>query len=409
MRFFFRLLTISRYLPLFIPYSHNNNLYRRFIGSFNYLCAALKYIDQMSSPKFPKISLSFHGELKRRISEYFKQTGKSTTGNFRLYFKALLLVLCFIGVYVHLVFFTPPVFLAIVECVLLGCLTAAIGFNVMHDGAHGSFSPNKWINNIASNAASFLGASQYMWKTKHNVIHHTYTNIHGVDDDIEAKPFLRLCDDQVHYKIHRYQHFYFWAAYSLLYMYWVFVSDYTKYFSLKIGSTPIRKMTFSEHFFFWFYKVSNAFIFVALPIYLLGFLPWMIGFLAMSLVAGFVLSIVFQLAHTVEHTHFPHADEATGKMEDEWAIHQIKTTANFATKNKLVSWLVGGLNFQVEHHLFPKISHVHYPAISKIIKKACQEYGVQYIEYKRVRSAVASHVAFLKAMGQRPGQFRVAH
>ena len=150
----------------------------------------------MSSPKFPKLTLSFHSELKKRISDYFAQSGKQVTGNFKLYFKAILLVVSFIGVYTHLVFFTPPILLAIAECVLLGFLTAAIGFNVMHDGAHGSFSPIKWVNNVASNAASFLGASQYMWKTKHNVIHHTYTNIHGVDDDIEARPFLRLCDEQ---------------------------------------------------------------------------------------------------------------------------------------------------------------------------------------------------------------------
>jgi linoleoyl-CoA desaturase len=106
------------------------------------------------------------------------------------------------------------------------------------------------------------------------------------------------------------------------------------------------------------------------------------------------------LAHTVEHTHFPHANES-GKMEDEWAIHQIKTTANFATKSKLVSWLVGGLNFQVEHHLFPKISHIHYPAISKIIRKACEEYGIQYIEYNRVWLAVTSHVAYLRQMARK--------
>jgi linoleoyl-CoA desaturase len=363
----------------------------------------------MASPKFPKIQISFHGELKRRIAEYFRQKGTSTSGNFKLYFKAILLVVSFIAVYTHLVFYTPGVFLAVTECILLGILTAAIGFNVMHDGAHGSFSQKRWVNRMASNAANLLGASQHMWKTKHNVIHHTYTNIHGVDDDIEARPFLRLCDTQVHYKIHKYQHFYFWAAYSLLYMYWVFVSDYVKYFRHKIGSTPIQKMTPSEHFYFWFYKALHAFIFIGLPVYFVGFLPWLAGFLTMSLVAGFVLSIVFQLAHTVEHTHFPLPDQATGKMEDEWAIHQLKTTANFATRNRVVSWFVGGLNFQVEHHLFPKISHIHYPAISKIIKKACQEYGVQYIEYEKVRSALASHVAFLKAMGKRPGQLSLAH
>lgn len=355
----------------------------------------------MSSPKFPKISTSFHSELKKRISDYFKQKGKAPTGNFKLYIKAIILVVTFLTVYVHLVFYTPPAVWAVMESILLGCLTAAIGFNVMHDGAHGSFSPYKWINSMASNSANFLGANQYMWKTKHNVIHHTYTNIHGVDDDIEARPLLRLCDEQPRYKIHKYQHFYFWAAYSLLYIYWVFVTDYKKYFTHRIGSTPLRKMTPSEHFSFWFYKIAHAFIFVALPIYMVGFMPWLIGFLSMGLVAGFVLSIVFQLAHTVEHTHFPTANEATGKMEDEWAIHQIKTTANFATKNKLVSWLVGGLNFQVEHHLFPRISHVHYPAISKIIKKACEDYGITYIEYPKVRLAVASHVAFLRQMGRK--------
>lgn len=354
----------------------------------------------MSSPKFPKIALPFHSELKRRINEYFTQKGEAPTGNFNLHLKAIILITALFATYIHLVFFTPPAIWAILECVLLGCLTAAIGFNVMHDGAHGSFSRYKWINTLASSFANFLGASQHMWKVKHNIIHHTYTNIHGVDDDIEARPLLRLCDEQKHYKIHKYQHFYFWAAYSLLYIFWIFVSDYTKYFSRKIGSTQMRKMTLKEHIMFWFFKLAHAFIFVALPIYMVGFMPWLIGFLSMGLVAGFVLSIVFQLAHTVEHTHFPQPDASTGRMEDEWAIHQIKTTANFATKNKLVSWLVGGLNFQIEHHLFPKISHVHYPAISKIIKKACAEYGIDYIEYNKVRYAVASHVSFLRQMGQ---------
>ncbi|MCY7421076.1 MAG: acyl-CoA desaturase [Chitinophagaceae bacterium] len=354
----------------------------------------------MATPKFPKVPLSFHGELKKRIGDYFNQKGKAQTGNRKLYIKAVVLMTTVIALYVHVVFFTPTAIWAIAECILLGCVVAAIGFNVMHDGAHGSFSRYQWINDIASNIANFLGASQYMWKSKHNIIHHTYTNIHGVDDDIEARPLLRLCDEQSHYKIHKYQHVYFPAAYSLLYIYWIFVTDYIKYFSGKIGSIVLRKMTLKEHISFWFYKVAHAFIFVGLPIYMVGFSAWIIGFLCMGLVAGFVLSIVFQLAHTVEHTHFPMPDEATGKMEDEWAIHQIKTTANFATRNKVISWLVGGLNFQIEHHLFPKISHVHYPQINKIIKQACQEFGVEYIEYPKLRQAVVSHVSYLKQMGK---------
>lgn len=355
----------------------------------------------MASPKFAPASQSFHAELKKRISDYFKQAGKSSTGNFSLYLKAIILVLGFLAVYTHLVFFTPDTWLALTECVLLGGLTAGIGFNVMHDGMHGSFSRYKWVNQLAGLSLNFLGANNFMWRSKHNIIHHTYTNIEGIDDDIEAKPLLRLCETQKYYKIHRFQHWYFWFAYSLLYIWWVFFTDYKKYFLGRIGSTKLQKMTIGEHISFWGFKLLHAFIFMAIPIYTVGFSAWVIGFLVYGMFAGFVLSIVFQLAHTVEDTHFPQADPVTGKMEDEWALHQLKTTANFATRNKVISWLVGGLNFQVEHHLFPRISHVHYPAISKIIKKSCQDFGFPYIEYRHLRKAVISHVTHLKNLSRK--------
>ncbi len=355
----------------------------------------------MASPKFSPSSLSFHAELKRRISEHFQQAGKAPTGNISLYSKAVIFVVGFLLVYVHLVFFTPTPWLAIVECILLGGLTAAIGFNIMHDGMHGSFSRYKWVNHVAGLSLNFLGANNFMWKNKHNIIHHTYTNIEGIDDDIEAKPLLRLCETQKYYKIHRFQHWYFWLAYSLLYIWWVFFTDYKKYFLGRIGSTKLPPMSFGDHVSFWGFKLFHAFVFMAVPIYTLGFSTWLIGFLVYGMFAGFVLSIVFQLAHTVEETTFPRADVATNKMEDEWAVHQLKTTANFATRNKLISWLVGGLNFQVEHHLFPRISHVHYPEISKIIKNACNEFDVPYIEYRRMRTAVVSHVTHLKNLSRK--------
>lgn len=355
----------------------------------------------MTIPKFSNASQSFHGELKRRISDYFKHAGKSSTGNFHLYLKAVVLVISFLFIYTHLVFFTPAPWLAIIECIVLGGLTAAIGFNVMHDGMHGSFSKRKWINEMAGLSLNFLGANNFMWRSKHNIIHHTYTNIEGIDDDIEAKPLLRLCETQKYYKIHRFQHWYFWLAYSLLYIWWVFFTDYKKYFLKRIGPTPLKKMTPGDHISFWGFKLLHLFIFVALPIYMVGFPTFIVGFLVYGLFAGFVLSIVFQLAHTVEHTHFPRVSTETGKMEDEWAVHQLKTTANFATSNRFISWWVGGLNFQVEHHLFPRISHVHYPAISKIIRKACQDFGVTYIEYPRMRHAIASHLSHLKHLSRK--------
>src|SRR5688500_5438420 len=354
----------------------------------------------MATPKFSSTSQSFHAELKKRINNYFKEAGKSFTGDYPLYTKAIILFISFIGLYTHLVFFTPPVAWAILECVLLGFVVAAIGFNIMHDGAHGSFSKYKWVNNLAAYSLEILGGSHFMWNMKHNVIHHAYTNIDGVDDDIDIKPWMRMSTTQPKYAMHRYQHLYFWFLYSMLYIFWIFVLDYQKYFKAKVGNMELKKMEVSDHLVFWGFKVFHAFLFIGLPIYQLGFVSWLIGFLIFTLVAGLVLSLVFQLAHTVEHTAFPMPDEVTNRLENEWAIHQIKTTANFATNNKVISWLVGGLNFQIEHHLFPKISHIHYPAISKIIRQACSEYGIEYIEYPKMRYAVASHVAFLKQMGR---------
>ena len=342
----------------------------------------------------------FHSTLKNRVNQYFVERHRPITGNFSLLFKAALLSVGYILIYIHLLFFTPTAWIAIPECVLFGFLTAAIGFNVMHDGAHGSFSKHKALNKMAGFSLNFLGASAIMWNMKHNIIHHTYTNIDGVDDDIEAQPWLRFTTTQKKMKMHKFQHYYFWFLYTLLHLIWIFMTDYQKYFKKKIGTVALRKMTIKEHISFWAAKVIYAFAFVALPIYLLGFTTWIIGFLIITMITGFVISIVFQLAHTVEDTDFPLPNITSNKIENEWAIHQINTTANFATGNKVISWLVGGLNFQIEHHLFPRISHVHYPAISKIIKSTCAEYGIHYIEYPKMTNAIYSHVMYLKRIGQ---------
>jgi linoleoyl-CoA desaturase len=354
----------------------------------------------MATPKFATVKQSFHTELKKRINDYFESTGKSLSGNSHLYTKAAVLTASFLFLYIHLVFFTPALVWALLESVLLGIVIAGIGFNIMHDGAHGSFSKRKWVNHVAAFSLNVLGGSSFMWNIKHNVIHHAYTNVDGMDDDIDIQPWMRMSTTQPKLAMHRYQHLYFWFLYSLLYILWVFVLDYMKYFKRKVGETPLKKMRLSDHIVFWSFKAFYLFVFLAVPIYTVGFIAWLTGFLVCTLIAGFVLSIVFQLAHTVEHTHFPVPHEETGRLEDEWAIHQLKTTANFAPRNKFISWLVGGLNFQIEHHLFPKISHVHYSNLRRIIKQACQEYGVPYIEYPKMSHAVVSHVSFLKQMGR---------
>jgi len=353
----------------------------------------------VATPKFRKnVGSNFHQELKKRVNNYFQENDISPTGNISLYFKAVILWAFYITLYVHLVFFTPPGWIALVECLLMGGLTAAIGFNVMHDGGHGSFSKSKFWNDIAAYSVNGLGASMIMWMNKHNIIHHTYTNIDGVDDDIEVKPLLRMCPTQKKYWMHRFQHIYVWFLYCLLLLVWVFLNDFQKYFRKRVGNIPIKKFSRTQHFTFWIAKLFYYSTMIVLPIIMVGWQNWLVGFLAIVLFAGFVLSVVFQLAHTVEETHFPIPTD-NNDIENEWAIHQVQTTANFATNNKVICWLVGGLNFQIEHHLFPKISHVHYPAISKIIKKTCEEFNIQYIEFKHMRDALVSHTNHLKRMG----------
>jgi linoleoyl-CoA desaturase len=354
----------------------------------------------MDKPKFARSTSSINKELKIKTNEYFQKNGLSRVGNNKAYFKAGILLVAYIIVYIHIVFFIPPYWIAIPECVLLGVLTASVGFNLMHDGAHGSFSKSPVINKVAALSLDFLGASSFMWNIKHNVLHHAYTNIDGVDDDIDARPFLRLCKTQLYYKIYRYQYIYFWGLYSLLYLFWVFFTDYKKYFSHKIGSVLLPKLKIKDHITFWGFKTLYIFLFIGLPVYMWGFIPWLAGFLIFATVAGFLLSIVFQLAHTVNETSFPVPIQPVNKMEDEWIVHELKTTADFATKNRFITWWLGGLNFQIEHHLFSKISHIHYPAICNIVRQTCFEMGLPHIEHPKMYLAIKSHISYLKRLGK---------
>jgi linoleoyl-CoA desaturase len=257
----------------------------------------------------------------------------------------------------------------------------------MHDGNHGSYSTKKWINNIMGLTANMMGVNAWMWKHKHNVIHHTYTNVDGVDDDLTKTALLRMCPSQKQLKIHRYQYIYCIPLYGLTSLLWTFFTDFTKYFGHKIHATATRKMEIKEHIIFWLSKSLYAVFYIALPLYMVGFLPFITGFMAVHITLGITLAIVFQLAHVVEATHFVDANKKALKIDDEWAIHQVQTTADFATNNKIISWLTGGLNYQVEHHLFPKISHVHYPAIHKIVKDTCRKFSVRFNNYPSMTAA----------------------
>ncbi len=343
----------------------------------------------------------FYDTLKLRVDEYFKKNQLRSTGNFSLYIKAIILISMAIGIYLFLLTGNYSIIVGLLLSGLLGFVFASIGFNVMHDACHGSYSTKKWVNNLMGLSLNCLGGNAFIWKQKHNVVHHTYTNIDGIDEDIAKMPVIRQCPSQKWMPAHKYQHIYSILIYGLSSFLWVFFMDFVKYFSGKIHNTKLNRFSTQEHVIFWTSKVMYVLFYIAAPIYFVGVLPWLCGFFAMHLVEGFTLAMVFQLAHVVEDTHFIDANEHAQKINEEWAIHQVHTTANFATHNKFINWYVGGLNFQIEHHLFPRISHVHYPAISRLVEDVCREYNIRYVNYPTLQSAVASHFRFMKFLGKR--------
>lgn len=343
----------------------------------------------------------FFNSLKSAVDEYFTGNGIKKTGNWKLYTKTVVLIPLAIAIYAGLLFLPLNLGWGIVLSALFGLSLACIGFNVMHDACHGSFSSRKWVNDIFSLSMNALGGNAFMWKLKHNIIHHTYTNIDGLDDDINNMPFMRQCHTQPYRPMHRYQGYYMFLLYGFTSLF-IFISDYTKYFSRKIFNTTLQPMNTREHIIFWISKVLYWAFYIIIPIVLVGFKAWLLGFMVMQSTLGFTLAIVFQLAHVVEHTEFEAAGMEPKKIENEWAIHQVKTTANFAPRNKLISWLVGGLNFQVEHHLFPRISHIHYPQLSRIVQQTCEQFGIAYHQFPTMQSAIASHYRMMKQLGQKP-------
>ncbi|MES2882833.1 MAG: acyl-CoA desaturase [Bacteroidota bacterium] len=361
----------------------------------------------MSNKKFAaKVTFNntnrvFFQSLKNSVEAYFLNNKLKKTGNWRMYSKAIILIPSALAVYIILLTVSMPAVVGILLCALMGLLLGSIGFNVMHDACHGSYSSKKWVNETLGLTLNAIGGNAFFWKQKHNILHHTYTNIAGIDDDIAQSKFLRQNPSQPWMPVHKYQHIYLTLAYSLSLFMWVGLRDFEKYFTRRIHNSPVQPMSTKEHVTFWASKILYPFFYIILPILSVGWLPWLIGYITMGVVTGIFIAYVFQLAHAVEGPEFESVGLDDKLIEAEWAVHQIKTTANFAPKNKIVSWLVGGLNYQVEHHLFPRVCHIHYPALSKIVSEHCQRFGLPYHSFPTVTHAIVSHVRTMKKLGNK--------
>jgi len=356
----------------------------------------------MAKVSFDNGNPAFYTSLKAAVNNYFAFSQKKRTGNVRLYAKTVILILAAISLYVALLFVKMPWLAESICSIFLGFVLASIGFNVMHDANHGSYSSRKWANEVLGLTLNALGGNNFIWKQKHNIVHHTYTNIDGIDDDIAKSPFIRMCSSQPWVPAHRAQHLYTPFLYAFSSMIWVLFQDFDKYFRGRIIETRLSRMRIADHLIFWTSKIAYLLFYVVLPIYVMGWQSWLLFFLSLHIALGLTLSIVFQLAHVVEETEFESVTGDEKQIENEWAIHQVKTTANFSPGRPIISWFVGGLNYQIEHHLFPRVSHIHYPALSKLVQKECAAFGLPYNALPTFGAAVASHFRFIRALGKKP-------
>ena len=359
----------------------------------------------MKALKFDKSQqLEFVPQLKARVQDYFAEQERRPSGNWQLYLKAVLMLALYVLPLLALFIFQPSHYVLILGLYfLMGLGMVGIGVSVMHDAVHASFSSKSWVNRLFAHSMELVGGSSFNWQVQHNVLHHSYTNISGWDEDISHKAILRLEPEEPWRAMHRYQHIYALPIYSLLTLSWIIWGDYQSLYryskkNLLLGKKPLAVWSKLIGF-----KLAYLFVQFILPIFILGIpaLAVILGFVLMHLVAGFLLSSIFQLAHVVEGPDYPQADE-NGRLAKSWMAHQLATTANFSRGKAWISWCIGGLNYQIEHHLFPHISHVHYPKLAPIVQQTAAEFGLPYHEHPSFFKALQSHLRCLKSLGNQP-------
>ena len=348
---------------------------------------------------------SFYATLRLNVDKYFTDNGISKNANAAMVFKTIILVLLYLGPLALICIFHPPAGISLLLWAIMGFALAGMGMSVMHDANHGAYSSNELVNRIMGHSLILLGGSVYNWKLQHNILHHTYTNITHLDEDIDNKLVLRFSPHTKAHGMHRFQKFYAIFFYGIMTLYWCTLKDfiqYAKYARNKVYTkTPFEIVQKLLEIIAG--KVLYYAVFFGIPMFVAGipFLHILPGFLLMHFIAGIVLTVVFQLAHTVEGTDHPMPD-MDGNIDNAWAIHQMNTTKNFSPDNRFICWYVGGLNFQIEHHLFTKVCHVHYPKIAPIVKKTAEEFGIPYMEHETFMSAIKSHFTVLQKFGKLP-------
>jgi linoleoyl-CoA desaturase len=353
-----------------------------------------------SSPAAERVRFRGTGDFSRLLS----QRAEVVLGDRRMmrrayrvmWAKSALVIVWTIASYLFLLLVASSPVAVIPASISLGLAAAAIGFCIMHDANHGGYSTSRLVNRLASHSLDLIGGSSYVWSAKH-LAHHTYTNVADHDPDIDALPFGRFEPSQRRRSWHRYQHLYMWLLYAFVTLRWQAVTDFTFLARGSIGRSAFRRPRGWNLAGLVGGKVFFVIWAIAIPLVLHTPLHVAEVFLLASAVASLSLTVTFQLSHCLEEaiTLAP-ADAAPGAQ---WHIHQVEATADFAQRNTVIRWYVGGLNHQIEHHLFPRVPHTLHPQLAGIVRTTALECGVAYNAHPTMRAALASHTRWLKQMG----------
>lgn len=351
--------------------------------------------DKSVRPEFSKV-------LKSRVDEYFKRNNIDRYGNLNMFLKSFTMISMF---FAPLILIFSSVVTNTWAVIGLWCLSgvgmAGIGLSIMHDGNHGAFSRNKTVNRLMGLMLNVVGGSAKLWKLQHNVLHHTFTNVEGMDEDIDGPGFFRFSPHHKHKPIHKYQHYFFVLAYGLMTFGWVMWKDYLQALRFKKSGLLKEKEFAKEMFYIILWKVIYFTYILVIPLAVLKLpvVTTLVGWFLMHYVCSLILSLIFQLAHVMPEMSFPKENEHN-IIENSWTIHQLQTTANFSQRSRLFSWYIGGLNYQIEHHLFAGICHVHYRKLSKIVRETAKEYNVPYYTNGSFFKALGQHYKILKQFAQ---------
>ncbi len=351
----------------------------------------------------------FYDTVKARARAYFEHNNISPYANAQMWFKtAFMLALYFVPLIVMITGGVDNTWVFFGLWFLMGLGMSGIGTAVMHDANHGTYSPKKGVNRFISYILEVIGGYTENWKIQHNILHHTYTNVSGLDEDIDTMGLIRLSPNQPMKWYHRYQHLYAWFFYMIMTLYWMTAKDFFQAARYKKFDLLVKQQL-SLTQAMWriaMYKALYYSYIIVLPLIFSG-MPWYFvigGFLLMHFTSGLLLSCIFQPSHIMETSDFaiPQQAEGEGKrqMENSWAVHEVENTTNFALRNRVLSWFAGGLNFQIEHHLFTNICHVHYRKLAPIVKMTAKEFGLPYHEQRTFRKALLAHASMLRKLGR---------